>query len=124
MTPEERTAKSLGGQIGANRRWAHEPDRTAATAKARAAFLSKFEQEADPEGVLPIAERLRRAENLRKAHFARLRLLRVQAKVRRLGACVVSGGRLSGTSSAEDQARDRATNQTDEPKKTEPDKQK
>lgn len=120
MTPEERTAKSLGGQIGANRRWAHEPDRTAATAKARDAFLSKFEQEADPEGVLPIAERLRRAENLRKAHFARLRLLRVQAKVRRLG----SGGRLSGTSSAEDQARDRATNQTDEPKKTEPDKQK
>lgn len=36
----------------------------------------------------------------------------------------MSDGRLSGTSSAEDQARDRATNQTDEPKKTEPDKQK
>lgn len=40
------------------------------------------------------------------------------------GACLVSDGRLSGRSSAEDQARDRATNQTDEPKKTEPDKQK
>lgn len=33
-----------------------------ATAKARAAFLAKFEREADPEGVLPPAERRRRAE--------------------------------------------------------------
>jgi hypothetical protein len=86
MTPEQRrTAKSLGGQIGANRRWATEPDRTSATAKARAKFMSKFERDADPEGVLPTAERALRAERLRKAHFAQMRLRRVQAVARRGG---------------------------------------
>ncbi|HEX3778470.1 MAG TPA: hypothetical protein VHX38_02300 [Pseudonocardiaceae bacterium] len=83
MTPAERAAKSLGGQIGANRRWAKEPDRSAATEKARAAFASKFEREADPDCVLPLPERARRAENLRLAYFAQLRLRRVQTAARR-----------------------------------------
>lgn len=50
------------------------------TASARAAFLGRFEREADPEGVLEPAERARRAEHLRKAFFARLALKSAQAR--------------------------------------------
>jgi hypothetical protein len=50
------------------------------TAPARAAFLGRFEREADPEGVLDPAERTRRAEHLRKAFFARLALKSAQAR--------------------------------------------
>jgi hypothetical protein len=42
------------------------------TRAARAAFLARFERVVDPDGVLTEAERLRRAESARKAHFARL----------------------------------------------------
>jgi hypothetical protein len=42
------------------------------TAKARATFMSSFERLVDPDGKLPHAERLRRAEAARKAHYARL----------------------------------------------------
>ena len=51
------------------------------TAKARAAFLASFERQADPEGRLPAAERQRRAQQLRRAYFARLAL--ASAKVRK-----------------------------------------
>jgi hypothetical protein len=53
------------------------------TKAARTAFESKFEREVDPEGVLPIEERLRRAEMARKAHFTRLALRSAQARRRR-----------------------------------------
>ena len=42
------------------------------SAAARGAFLSSFERQADPDGILPVAERMRRAEHLKKAHFLRL----------------------------------------------------
>ena len=48
----------------------HDPRET--TQKARESFLSRFEREADPDGVLPEAERQRRAEYARRAYFARL----------------------------------------------------
>jgi len=50
------------------------------TAKARATFLARFEQEADPDGSLPVEERCRRAEQLRRAHFARLALASSKAR--------------------------------------------
>jgi hypothetical protein len=56
------------------------------TAKARAAFLAKFEREADPKGVLPLEERRRRAESLRRAHFARLALGSVKARRKAKGS--------------------------------------
>lgn len=46
------------------------------TQAARSAFLARFEREVDPEGVLPLKERLRRAEAARKLHMARLAYLR------------------------------------------------
>ncbi len=55
----------------------------AMTAAARAKFMRGFEAQVDPRGELPPDERARRAEQLRKAHFARLALKSVQARRRR-----------------------------------------
>jgi hypothetical protein len=52
----------------------------ATTAKARAAFLARFERQADPEGLLSPAERQRRAQQLRSAYFAQLALASAKAR--------------------------------------------
>lgn len=70
------------GRIGAHQLHAtHNPIET--TQKARETFLARFEQLADPDGVLLEAERLRRARHLRKAHMTRLSLLAVEARRRK-----------------------------------------
>lgn len=56
------------------------------TAPARAAFLRRFEDEVDPERVLPEAERARRAEHARKAHMTRLALASARARRARAAA--------------------------------------
>lgn len=56
------------------------------TASARRAFHDRFERQVDPEEVLPIAERARRAQAARKAYFTRLALKSAQAR-RRRAAC-------------------------------------
>lgn len=76
-TPAERR---LAAQIAANESWAKTPDPAARTAAARAALMAKFEHEADPTGTLDPAERARRAEHLRKAHFQRLALKSAQSR--------------------------------------------
>jgi hypothetical protein len=52
------------------------------TAAATAAFLSKFEREVDPDGVLAPDVRAKRAEHARKAHMTRLALKSAQARRR------------------------------------------
>jgi hypothetical protein len=42
------------------------------TGPARAAFFAQFLQKADPGGVLPEAERIKRAKQLRRAYYAEL----------------------------------------------------
>lgn len=76
-TPAER---KLAASIAAHESWANTTDRSARTAKARAALMSKFEHQADPEGKLLPAERALRAEHLRKAHFHRLALASAKAR--------------------------------------------
>lgn len=71
LTPSE---KSLRGRIAAHESWSRTPDRAARTANARRALLDRFEKQVDPDGVLPVAERQRRADHARKAHFSRLAL--------------------------------------------------
>lgn len=71
LTPTER---SLRSQIAAHDSWAKTENRTDRTAPARKAFDDRFEREVDPDGVLTEAERARRAEHARKAHFKRLAL--------------------------------------------------
>ena len=52
------------------------------TTNGRAAFLARFEREVDPDGRLDLEERRRRAEQARRAYFARLAL--ASAKARRV----------------------------------------
>ncbi|GAB4067803.1 hypothetical protein GCM10028777_25000 [Angustibacter speluncae] len=70
----------LSASIAANTRWANEPDRTAATSPARAAFNKRFEDEVDPERRLSPEERGKRVENARRAYFMRLALRSAQAR--------------------------------------------
>lgn len=58
----------------------HNPTET--TAAARKAFLARFEREVDPDGVLTVEERLRRAGYARQAYFARLARLSALARQR------------------------------------------
>lgn len=76
MTPVER---SLRSRLGAYT--LHAAGKTN-TAPARRAFLSKFELEVDPDGVLAPAVRAKRAEAARKAHMTRLALKSAQARRR------------------------------------------
>lgn len=85
-TPEQRA------RLAAHASWANTPDPAARTAPARSALDARFEREVDPDGVLSSAERARRAEHARKAHFARLALLSSQARRRRATAPEQSGG--------------------------------
>ncbi|TVS83429.1 hypothetical protein [Mycobacterium helveticum] len=82
LTPAER---SLRGQIAAHESWSRTPDRSARTLNARKAMLDKFEQQVDPDGKLAPAERARRAEHARKAHFKRLALKSARARRLRAG---------------------------------------
>lgn len=82
LTPAE---KSLRSQVAAHESWARTSDRAARTANARKAMLDKFERQVDPDGKLPPAERAKRAEHARKAHYKRLALKSAQARRRRAG---------------------------------------
>jgi hypothetical protein len=55
-------------------------DPTEHTAPARAAFLSRFEREVDPDGILDPQERARRAEHAKKAYFIKLALASRKAR--------------------------------------------
>jgi hypothetical protein len=82
LTPAER---SLRSQIAVHESWARTADRSARTANARKAMLDKFERLVDPDGVLPPAERAKRAKHARAAHFKRMALKSAQARRRRGG---------------------------------------
>jgi hypothetical protein len=72
MAPSTPVERRIRAQIAAHESWAKTPDRTARTAKARAALEEKFLTEAGGDPV--------RAEHLRKAHFARLALKSAQSR--------------------------------------------
>jgi hypothetical protein len=76
LSPAERT---LRARLAAHAMHGQH-DARATTANARAAFLARFERQADPEGLLPPAERQRRAQQLRSAYFARLALASAKAR--------------------------------------------
>ncbi|WP_454778103.1 hypothetical protein [Georgenia muralis] len=76
------TERRMAAQIAAHESWANTSDRSARTAPARAAMLARFEAQIDPDGILPPAERARRAEHARKAYFARLALKSARARRR------------------------------------------
>jgi hypothetical protein len=76
LSPEQR---SLRARIGAFAQKAqHDPRET--TARAREAFLARFLNAVDPDGLLSTEERQRRAEYARRAHMARLALASSRAR--------------------------------------------
>lgn len=82
LTPEQRT---LRARVAAHSLHAQVKDPTAHTAPARRAFLDRFDRMVDPDGVLPPAERARRAESARKAYFVALALKSSRARSSRSG---------------------------------------
>jgi hypothetical protein len=83
LTPAE---KSLRARVAVHESWARTDDpaaRTAAARKASPGSLEYFERQVDPDGTMPEAERRRRAEHLRKAHFQRLALASARARRRK-----------------------------------------
>lgn len=66
--------RTVNARIAANERWAKEPDRSQATAKARAnspASIEYWMQKVDPDNALPRDQRLRRAQNAKTAFYQR-----------------------------------------------------
>lgn len=66
--------RSIVAQIAAAERWGRTPDRTAATAPARAGLRAKFAREADPDGLLAPHELEVRVDSLMRAHMLRMSL--------------------------------------------------
>ena len=81
LSPEQR---SLRSRMAAHTSWARTADPTERTRPAREAFMRRFEDQVDPERKLSQAERRRRAEQARKAHFIELALR--SSRVRQMGA--------------------------------------
>lgn len=80
MVARDPAERKLIARIAVNTSWAQTSDRAARTAAARQAALDRFEREIDPHGTMPPAERVARAESLRKAYFQRLALKSAQAR--------------------------------------------
>lgn len=85
MSARNPAERALVARLAAHERWARTTDRTAATAPARRALLERFERQVDPHGTLDPAERARRAESARRAHFTRLSLRSAQVRRARAG---------------------------------------
>lgn len=78
MTPAERQLRARAAAYRLHSLY----DSRELTANARAALRDRFAREVDPDGVLPAAERERRAECARKAYYTALAAK--SAKARRI----------------------------------------
>lgn len=79
MAVRKDPVRAAAGKIGGHTLHARHDSREIA-ARARRGFLHRFEVEVDPDGILPEAERLRRAEQAKKAYMARLALKSAQSR--------------------------------------------
>jgi hypothetical protein len=79
-TPEQRR---LAAQIAVHTSWANTVDRTARTAPATAASMSRFERQVDPDCVMDPQTRAKAAESARKAYFLGLAAKSAAARRRR-----------------------------------------
>lgn len=77
------SVRTMQARAAAHLSWSRTPDPTARTAPARDAFLARFEQQVDPDGVLDAGERTRRALHARTAHMQMLAARSAQARARR-----------------------------------------
>lgn len=70
--PMTSTERRLRAQLAALERTARGEDPSERTRKAREAAARRFEDQVDPDRVLPTEERQRRAEAARMAHMTRM----------------------------------------------------
>jgi hypothetical protein len=84
MPPAERTLRARMAAYILHSRY----DSKELTAAARRAFNDRFENEVDPDGILPATERQRRATAAKKAYFTRLALKSAQARRHRNSATI------------------------------------
>jgi hypothetical protein len=82
LNPAERSARARMGAHALHAKY----DSKETSAAARAAFMSRFEREVDPDGRLPVAERQRRAAHAKKAYFVGLAMRSAKARRARRGA--------------------------------------
>ena len=87
MAAKDRAERVLIGRQGAHTLHATHDSREL-TASARQKWAENWEHRVDPEGVLPPAERAKRAEHAMRAHMAELRSQERQAASE--AGCVVS----------------------------------
>jgi hypothetical protein len=80
--PRARDGGSLRHRAMAHRSWALTPDRARRTARARTAFLARFEHEVDPDGTLSPDERARRANSALRAHMLELAARSARSRAR------------------------------------------
>jgi hypothetical protein len=85
MAAQSAAVRATSARIAALTRWSQQ-DTTQGTSAARSAFLAKFEQQVDPDGVLTPQERAVRAERARKAYMAQLSLRAARARRERRAA--------------------------------------
>ena len=83
MTPQQRSRRA---RIAAHVSWAATADRVARTSAGTAAFCARFERQVDPDGVLPVEERVERARHARTAYMLQLAERSAQARQRRRSA--------------------------------------
>lgn len=76
---------AVNGRIGALERWSRTTatERTQQTEAARVGALTKFEEQADPEGRMSEADRIAAGARLRRAHMQRLAQLSAASRRRR-----------------------------------------
>jgi hypothetical protein len=80
MTTESPAERSLRGRTAVLKSWAKTADWSARTEPGRIAAEARFEREVDPGGVLPPAERAKRADAARRARMSELARLSVKAR--------------------------------------------
>jgi hypothetical protein len=80
LTPAQR---ALRAKIASLKSWENTSDPSKRTENGRKAFLRRFEDEVDPDGTLPEAERQRRAGYAMKAYFTKLAFEASKAKTRK-----------------------------------------
>jgi len=94
LTPEQRSQRSRIGGLTLHAG----VDSAEHTKPARAAFLAKFEQQVDPEGLLTPQERQRRALLAKRAYFVQLAYRSSQVRAHRKQKA--AGGRRPETAGA------------------------
>ena len=78
LHPQDRV---LRARLAAQTKWSRHDPREG-TQKARDAFLQSFIDKVDPDRLLPDAERRRRAESARRAHFTKMALASARSRRR------------------------------------------